>query len=129
MCSCRSECNETVGWNPLHTPQGYGCRLDAAIGVADLAVEWATTTPSMMVVDRGAMNFASAGQRNMHPSPYGLDDEWAEAYLTPEGGYGYTTNPLVPWETCVTMGPQWAFTNNSWQDNTYRSAGNVIQVR
>lgn len=113
---------------PLHTPQGYGCELDAALEIPKLAVTWAKIAPGMLVVDRGSIDF-SGGARQMHPMPYNAGMQGnAEAYLTPEGSYQFKTDPKLPWETCLTMGPAWAFTNNSYQDNSYRSAGNVVST-
>ena len=30
--------------------------------------------------------------------------------VTPEGSYGFLTDPKIPWVTCLTMGDSWAFT-------------------
>lgn len=123
-----TKCNGTVATRPLHTPQGYGCELDAALEIPKLAAAWATTAPQMLVVDRGSIDFGG-GARQMHPMPYNAGAHGsAEAYLTPEGSYQFQTDPKLPWETCLTMGPAWAFTNNSYQDNNYRSAGNIVST-
>ena len=53
----------------------------------------------------------------------------AEAYVTPEGGYGFLNDPKLPWETCLTMGDSWAFTNNTYDThNVYKNASNVVQT-
>ena len=85
-----------------HTPEGYGCKLDAALRIPEQAAAWAKLQPEMLVVDRGSIDF-SVG-RQMHPMPYdGSHYGSAEAYVTPEGGYGFKTDPKIPWETCLTM--------------------------
>ena len=122
-----TRCNDTVASRPLHTPEGYGCKLDAALRIPEKAAAWKKINPDMLVVDRGSIDF-SVG-RQMHPMPadrsaYGS----AEAYVTPEGGYGFLTDPKIPWETCLTMGDSWAFTNNSYDTaNVYKNASFVIE--
>ena len=37
------------------------------------------------------------------------------------------TDPKLPWETCLTMGDSWAFTNNSYDKSKYMNATKVIQ--
>ena len=38
------------------------------------------------------------------------------------------TDPKLPWETCLTMGDSWAFTNNSYDKSArYMNATKVIQ--
>ena len=65
-----------------------GCKLDAALQIPELAAQWRKKQPDMLVVDRGSIDF-SVG-RQMHPMPYdGAEFGSAEAYVTPEGSYGF----------------------------------------
>ena len=96
-----TRCNDTVSTRPLHTPQGYGCKLDEALRIPEQAKRWRALQPDMLVVDRGSIDF-SVG-RQMHPMPYDSDAYGsAEAYVTPEGSYGFLTDPKIPWYEMVT---------------------------
>ena len=112
---------------PLHTPQGYGCKLDAALKIPELAADWTAQLPDLLVVDRGSIDFHV--NKQMHPMPYDGDAFGsAEGYLTPEGAYSFLNDPKLPWETCLTMGDSWAFTNNSYdKKNVYKNSSNVVQ--
>jgi hypothetical protein len=83
------------------THYGYGCKVDRLLDFAGQAAKWRAERPDMITVDRAHWD---------HPMPPQDDGPLgtAEGYLTPEGGYSYKTNPMVPWETCLTMGQSWA---------------------